>query len=136
MKLARIACDSPDGLVARLAVVQSEFHRVIDLAAAERLRLEREGATHEAALRLAAALFPASMAAALALGETFFSKTQQVIKEVDEAASIPLADVHFLIPLDPPFFRDFLAFEQHIDNAGARMGQPPAQEAFRRPVYY
>ncbi len=32
--------------------------------------------------------------------------------------------------------RDFLAFEQHIHNTGARLGHPPAQEAFRRPVYY
>jgi 2-keto-4-pentenoate hydratase/2-oxohepta-3-ene-1,7-dioic acid hydratase in catechol pathway len=136
MKLARIACDGPDGPVARLVIVQPELQRVIDLAAAERLRLERQGATHEAALRLATALFPASMAAALALGETFFSMARQAVEHADETASIPLVQAHFLPPLDPPLIRDFLAFEQHIRNAGARLKQPPAQEHFRRPVYY
>jgi 2-keto-4-pentenoate hydratase/2-oxohepta-3-ene-1,7-dioic acid hydratase in catechol pathway len=76
------------------------------------------------------------MAAALSLGETFYSATRQVVEDVDEEASIPLADVHFLPPLDPPFFRDFMAFGQHIRNASERLGQPPLQEAFRRPVYY
>ncbi len=136
MKLTRVARSSPDGPVARLAVVQLEHGRVIDLVAAERLRLERRGATPQAALRLARALFPASMAAALALGEPFFTATRQAVEEADELASISLAEAQFLAPLDPPLLRDFLAFEQHLRNAGARLDQPPPQEAFRRPVYY
>jgi 2-keto-4-pentenoate hydratase/2-oxohepta-3-ene-1,7-dioic acid hydratase in catechol pathway len=136
MKLARRACDGPDGTVARLVIVQPELQRVIDLVTAECLRQEKQGATHEAALRLATALFPSSMTAALSLGETFLSMARQAIEYADEAASIPLAQVHFLSPLDPPLIRDFLAFQQHIHNAGARLKQPPAQEPYRRPVYY
>jgi 2-keto-4-pentenoate hydratase/2-oxohepta-3-ene-1,7-dioic acid hydratase in catechol pathway len=136
MKLARIACGSPDGPVPRIVAVQPTLQRVIDLATAQCLWLEKQGATHEAALRLATALFPSSMTAALALGETFFTTARLAIEYADERASIPLADVHFLPPLDPPLIRDFLAFEQHIRNASACMGQTPAQELFRRPVYY
>jgi len=49
MKLARIAHTSPDGIIPRLVAVQPDQKRVIDLATAERLRLERLGATHKAA---------------------------------------------------------------------------------------
>jgi len=41
MKLARIAHTSPDGIIPRLVAVQPDQKRVIDLATAERLRLER-----------------------------------------------------------------------------------------------
>lgn len=134
MKLARIAHQGPDGFSARLVVVQPEMGRVIDLATSERLRLEKQGATHDAALRLATALFPSSMAAALALGETFLLAARQACAEAQ--ASLPLADAHFLPPLDPPVLRDFLAFGQHIHNASTRYGQIPAEELFRRPMYY
>jgi 2-keto-4-pentenoate hydratase/2-oxohepta-3-ene-1,7-dioic acid hydratase in catechol pathway len=136
MKLARIASYGPDGASARLVVVKPEKQQVIDLATAERLRLEKLGATHTAALRLASALFPSSMAAALSLGETFLTAAQQASESADEQACSALADARFLPPLDPPIMRDFLAFERHIHNASARLGQPPAQEPFRRPVYY
>ncbi len=77
MKLARIASHGPDGASARLVAVQPEKQRVIGLATAERLRLEHLGATPTAALRLATALFPSSMTAALALGETFLVAAHQ-----------------------------------------------------------
>ena len=41
MKLARIAYTGPDGITPRLVVAQPEQQHVIDLATAERLRLER-----------------------------------------------------------------------------------------------
>ncbi len=136
MKLARIAWHSPDGLSARLVVVQPESGRVIDLATAERLRLEKQGATHDAALRLATALYPSSMAAALSLGQPFLSAAFQTSESADEQAMFAFTEACFLPPLDPPLMRDFLAFETHIRNASARMGQSPAEELFRRPVYY
>ncbi len=136
MKLARIAYQGPDGASARLVVVQPEVQRVVDLVTAERFRLERKGATREAALRLAMALFPSSMAAALGLGEQLLVAAHQASEGADEQANLALADVCFLPPLDPPILRDFLAFEQHIRNVGARMGLPPPEEPFRRPVYY
>src|SRR5947209_734229 len=110
MKLGRMAVNGPDGAIPRLVVAQPEQQRVIDLLTAERRRLERQGATHEAALRLASALFPPSMAAAIALGDMFLVAAAQAIQSVDEEAIVPLADVHLLSPLDPPLLRDFSAF--------------------------
>lgn len=136
MKLARIAANGPDGIAARLVVVQPEVHRVIDLAIAQRLKLESHGATHEAALRLATTLFPSSMTAALSLGEVFLTTTRQMSEHPDERAIVALADVQFLPPVDPPLLRDFMAFEQHARNAGKQMGISPSEELFRRPVYY
>src|SRR5205809_5686171 len=100
MKLARIARTSPDGIIPRLVVVQPEQQRVIDLVAAERLRLERHGATHEAALRLATALFPSSMTAAIALGDAFLAAARQAAESADEEAVMPLSGIQLLPPLD------------------------------------
>jgi 2-keto-4-pentenoate hydratase/2-oxohepta-3-ene-1,7-dioic acid hydratase in catechol pathway len=136
MKLARISRYGPDGISARLVVVQPEMGRVIDLATSERLRLEKQGATHEAALRMATALYPSSMTAALSLGQPFLLAAYQTCELADEQALLALAETSFLPPLDPPLIRDFLAFETHILNASAQMGQSPAEEMFRRPVYY
>jgi 2-keto-4-pentenoate hydratase/2-oxohepta-3-ene-1,7-dioic acid hydratase in catechol pathway len=44
--------------------------------------------------------------------------------------------VRFLSPVDPPLVRDFMAFEQHARNASKQLGATPAEELFRRPVYY
>jgi 2-keto-4-pentenoate hydratase/2-oxohepta-3-ene-1,7-dioic acid hydratase in catechol pathway len=135
MKLGRIAANGPDGGVARLVVAQPEQQRVIDLLTAERLRLQRQGATYEAALRLASALFPSSMAAAIALGDTFLEATTRAVASADAAAIHPLADVKLIAPLDPPFIRDFSAFEAHGRAMQRRMGKPYPEEFLKQPVY-
>ena len=71
MKLGRIWRQGPDGDVARIVAVHPDEGRVVDLATAEGARLQQRGATTEAARRLGAALFPSSMAAAIALGTQF-----------------------------------------------------------------
>jgi 2-keto-4-pentenoate hydratase/2-oxohepta-3-ene-1,7-dioic acid hydratase in catechol pathway len=136
MKLARIAVAGPDGFIPRLAVVQEEQQRVIDLVTAERLRLERQGATHDAALRLATALFPSSMTAAIALGDAFLRAAGQAIERIAEEAVISLTDIHLLPPLDPPLIRDFTAFEQHMQNMSKRLGQPVIKQFYEMPLYY
>jgi 2-keto-4-pentenoate hydratase/2-oxohepta-3-ene-1,7-dioic acid hydratase in catechol pathway len=136
MKLARIARTGPDGVIPRLVAVEPERQRVIDLATAERLRLERQGATHEAALRLATALFPSSMAAAISLGDVFLVAARQAIETAPEEAVIPLGDLQFLSALDPPLLRDFTAFEQHVQNMSVRQGQPVFKEFYQTPPYF
>ena len=70
MKLGRILRESLEGAVPRLVVAQPEYERVIDLASAEYQRLLATGASAEAARRLASALYPGSMSAAIAAGPT------------------------------------------------------------------
>ena len=136
MKLARIARTGPDGVIPRLVAVQPEQQRVIDLATAERLRLERQGATHEAARRLATALFPSSMTAALSLGDVFLAAARQAIETAPEEAMMLLGDLPWLSPLDPPLLRDYTAFEQHVQNMSARQGQPVFKEFYQAPPYF
>jgi len=136
MKLARIAHTSPDGLIPRLVAVQPEQQRVIDLATAERLRLERQGATQEAARRLATAFFPSSMAAAISLGDVFLAAARQAIETAPQEAIMPLDDVQLLSALDPPLLRDFTAFEQHVQNMSARHGEPVFKEFYQTPPYF
>ena len=135
MKLGRIAANGPDGSVARLVVAQPEQQQVIDLLTAERLRLQRQGATYEAALRLASALFPSSMAAAIALGDAFLEAATRAMASADAAAIRRFADVKLITPLDPPFIRDFSAFEAHGRAMQRRMGKPYPEEFLKQPVY-
>lgn len=136
MKLGRRAYSGPDGLIPRLVVVQPEQQRVIDLLTAERQRLERQGATHDAAFRLATALFPSSMTAAIALGDAFLLAARQAIEHVEEEAIMPLSEVHLLPPLDPSLIRDFTAFEQHMQNMAKRLGHPMIKQFYEMPLYY
>jgi len=109
---------------------------VIDLAVAERIRLERKGATHEAARRLSTALFPSSMTAAISLGDTFLAAAEQAIETAAQEAVMPLGDLQWLPPLDPPMIRDFSAFGQHVQKKSARDGKPVFKEFFQMPVYF
>lgn len=136
MKLGRIAVQGPDGNVPRLVVAQGEQGRVIDLLTAERLRLLRQGATQAAALRLAAALFPPSMAAAIALGDLFLEAAARAVESADAEAHIALDGLHLLAPLDPPLLRDFVAFAAHVSAMSARRNVPFPPEMRKLPVYY
>src|SRR5947209_13322779 len=133
MKLGRIAIHGPDGQLPRLVIAQPERQRVIDLLTAERGRLERQGATHEAALRLATALFPPSMAAAIALGDAFLTAAAHAVKHASDEAIMPLASVQLLSPLDPPMLRDFSAFLSHIRAMTQRMGQTFSEDFLQVP---
>jgi 2-keto-4-pentenoate hydratase/2-oxohepta-3-ene-1,7-dioic acid hydratase in catechol pathway len=136
MKLGRIVLDGPDGPVARLVVVKPEQQRVVDLLTAERLRLERQGATVEAALRLGQALFPPSMAAAIALGDLFLEAAARAAANPANAALLPLAAARFLPPIDPPMLRDFSAFAQHVHNMTVGRGRPFPPQFAKLPPYY
>src|SRR5215207_8517843 len=89
MKLGRIWRQGPDGDVERLVAVHPGESRVVDLAAAESLRLQRQGATVAAARRLSAALFPSSMAAAIALGLQFTEAARRADDAAGADASLP-----------------------------------------------
>jgi len=135
MKLGRILLAGPDGYEARLVAVLPDEGLVVDLARAERLRLERRGASPEAARRLARALFPGSMAAALALGEPFLEAVARLLAGPYADAALPLQGQHWLPPVDPPVMRDCLAFEEHLRNTIGRWGPVP-DVYYRLPIYY
>jgi 2-keto-4-pentenoate hydratase/2-oxohepta-3-ene-1,7-dioic acid hydratase in catechol pathway len=143
MKLGRILRETLEGAMPRLVVVQPEHGRVIDLATAEYQRLLRTGASAEAARRLASALYPASMSAAIAAGPTFLEAIARTAASVEQgSALLPLEQVQWQAPLDPPVMRDCLAFEQHLRNslnalAAALKVTPQIPDVYYDfPIYY
>jgi 2-keto-4-pentenoate hydratase/2-oxohepta-3-ene-1,7-dioic acid hydratase in catechol pathway len=143
MKLGRILRDSLEGAVARLVVVQPEHGRVIDLATAEYQRLLDTGASADAARRLASALYPGSMSAAIAAGPTFLTAAARTAGALEEDSSVlSLGEVKWLAPIDPPVMRDCLAFEQHLRNTltalATAMNMAPRipDVYYEKPIYY
>ncbi len=136
MKLSRILRSGPDGDQSRTVAVVPEDELVIDLCVAERRRLQRKGASTDAAQRVAGALFPGSLTAALRSGEIFTQHSKQAIEERDEAALIPFSEVRWTAAIDPPVMLDASAFEQHLVNAHARGKREVPDLFYEIPVYY
>ena len=136
MKLSRILRDGPDGLQARTVAVVPEDGVVLDLRVAERRRLERAGADADAARRVAAAVFPESLAAGIAAGPLFLERAASAVQERDADATIAIADVSWISAVDPPVMQDGSAFEQHLVNAHARGKRTVPDLFYEAPVYY
>lgn len=137
MKLGRILRESLDESVPRLVVAQPEQNRVIDLVTAEYDRLQREGASAEAARRLANAFFPSSMAAAIGSGPLFLTAVQKTVASLqDERAIVPMDGIVWLPPIDPPVMRDCLVFETHLRNSFMKILGKVPEQYYEMPIYY
>ena len=135
MKLGRIWRDSPDGPVTRIVAVHPDEERVVDLAVAKAITLKRGGADDLPARRLATAYFPASMSAAIGLGDTFVSAAADADAEGGDEASLPFADVRWAPPLDPPVIRDSMTFPGHMKQVAELVG-PPNPQFFKTPGFF
>jgi hypothetical protein len=100
MKLGRVTATGPDGPDTRLVGVLPDEGVVVDLAVAERLRLTRAGADPVAARRIAAALFPPSMAAAIGGGPAFTDAAGRALAEPPDEAVSKLDAVTWATPID------------------------------------
>lgn len=135
MRIGRIRHDGPDGAEARIVVAADVSAPWVDLRTFLRLRYERAGATPASARRLAEALAPGSLTAALEAGEAFLEAARAAAADTSGDA-LASADVRLLAPVDPPAYRDFMAFEEHFVNAGRRLGSEPASVLYELPVSY
>ena len=137
MKVGRVLRESLDGAVPRLVVVQPEHEHVIDLSTAEYQRLLSTGASADAARRLAFALFPGSMSAAIAAGPTFLAAAARTVASVEDGSAVlPLGPAQWLAPIDPPVMRDCLAFEQHLRNTFLKSLPKVPDQHYQMPLYY
>lgn len=136
MKLGRIQVETADGPIARLVAVHPEEARIVDLATAERLRLEARGATTSAARQLATALFPGSMKQAIALGSTLLEAIHTAVNARGADASFPIEGQVWLAAVDPPVLRDGITFEQHLLNYHAQIGHQMNPLHYEIPGYY
>lgn len=136
MHIGRIRRTGLDGAVSRLVEVRPEEGVVIDLATAECIRLLAFGAEPIAAQRISAALFPGSLTAALQAGPAFLESVARAAKSPADEARLPLGEVEWLCPVDPPVMRDASAFEQHLINAHKRGNRRVPAYFYEVPVYY
>jgi 2-keto-4-pentenoate hydratase/2-oxohepta-3-ene-1,7-dioic acid hydratase in catechol pathway len=132
MRIARSEHRTPDGPEARVVVAGPEGWN--DVRVVERLRLERRGATPAAAALLATALVPGSLARGLDLGDEFGEALERAAEDSSGDAAVEPA--RFLVPVDPPAYRDFMAFEQHFVDAGRRFGHTAPDVLYELPVSY
>ena len=139
MQIARFGVPGPDGEEARVAVAADAApDRWIDARRAHALRLERAGASAEGARRIAAAVLPGSLSAALAGGEILFEALRAATELADDNALVP-AGARVLAPIDPAAYRDFMAFEGHFVNGAKRLrgdDAEPAPVLYELPVSY
>jgi 2-keto-4-pentenoate hydratase/2-oxohepta-3-ene-1,7-dioic acid hydratase in catechol pathway len=135
LRFARVAHEGPDGIEPRIVVARPDADAWIDLRAAERLRLERAGASASAARRLASALAPGSLTAALEGGPAFSEAAERAALEADPE-TFARDGARLLRPIDPPAYRDFMAFEEHFVNALRRRGRTPPDVLYELPVSY
>jgi 2-keto-4-pentenoate hydratase/2-oxohepta-3-ene-1,7-dioic acid hydratase in catechol pathway len=136
MKFSTVLRDGPDGLRPRPVAVLPDDEVVIDLCTAERLAMTSEGATPEAALRAAIAVFPPSLSHAVAAGPRFLERAAAAIDTREAASVIPFSDVVWASAIDPPVMIDGSAFEQHLVNAHARGKREVPDLFYEVPVYY
>jgi 2-keto-4-pentenoate hydratase/2-oxohepta-3-ene-1,7-dioic acid hydratase in catechol pathway len=121
--------------VTRIVAVHPDEERVVDLAAAKATALRRGGAAEQPARRLANAYFPASMSAAIGLGDTLLTGAAVAESEGGDDASLPFADVRWAPPLDPPVIRDSMTFPGHMKQVAELVG-PPNPQFFKTPGFF
>lgn len=136
MKLGRYIVDGPDGPVKRICMVLPDEGRVIDLRAAEILRMQAEGATAEGALRYASVVFPESMSAAIALGDLFLERAEEAAEKFGDDASLRMEGIQWASACDPSVVRDGLTFTKHIRGFHEKMNIKPAAALLDIPGYF
>jgi 2-keto-4-pentenoate hydratase/2-oxohepta-3-ene-1,7-dioic acid hydratase in catechol pathway len=136
VKLGRVLAPGPDGPEPRIIVAGAAGEPPVDLRVAERLRLERSGATPVAAARISTALVPSSMTAALAGGQAFLEVACRAAVDASGDAVLAPAEAPLIAPLDPPTFRDFMAFSEHFETAHRIGGREPPAVLYELPVSY
>jgi 2-keto-4-pentenoate hydratase/2-oxohepta-3-ene-1,7-dioic acid hydratase in catechol pathway len=136
VKFGRIQIATPDGDQSRIVAVQPDRGAVVDLGRAYALTLLRRGATAEAAARVARAVFPSSMADALAAGPAFRDAADQAMDAADDAMT-PIGELTWAAAVDPPVIRDGLTFPLHMQHFSEKVGGGlPNPQIFKTPPYF
>jgi 2-keto-4-pentenoate hydratase/2-oxohepta-3-ene-1,7-dioic acid hydratase in catechol pathway len=134
MQIGRVSIDGPDGPEVRIVVAHDDHpDRWVDLRTAERLRLQRRGATADAARRISTASVPGSLTRALEGGDAFFDAAAAAL---ESAEGLLDPAPRLIAPVDPPGYRDFMAFERHFRFSYERRGAPVPDVLYELPVSY
>jgi 2-keto-4-pentenoate hydratase/2-oxohepta-3-ene-1,7-dioic acid hydratase in catechol pathway len=132
-----------DGSGSRAAIgAATETNDIVDLALAYQSWLEQRGLSPEASLRVATALIPGDMVAFIEGGEVSREAAEQALDWARQQGSngpwtLSWDHTQRLCPVPkPPLLRDFMAFEEHMQNIYPKLGRPIPPEWYRFPVYY
>lgn len=150
MKLLQFGTDGPSGRRRHLgALVRGSVDEgtVVDLTAAARAVLARDGVSAAGVPRIADVLAPASMMAFIQAGDAARDLAERAVEltvdggvETDDFGArlrYEGTEVTVLPAITaPPMLRDFMAFEQHLLNVFPRLGREIPGEWYERPVYY
>lgn len=143
MRFVTFAIDTRLGRVQRLGVLDAGGN-IVDLNSTLRIALKESGsATADGAAHIANALLPGSMRRFLEGGEMSLDAARRALDFADgfdgddSDLRFRPQDVTPLAPVtDPPLIRDFMAFQEHVDNIYPRLGRQIPDEWFEMPVYY
>lgn len=146
MRLVSYRIPSPLGPLVRIGAA-THSGDIVDLELSYRHGLIADGATEQAAARISQALLPSSMTAFIEGGARSFEAARDALawaQEQQEAAApntvrlrYQPAQIEMLAPVpDAPFLRDFMAFEEHLQNIYPKLGREIPPEWYELPVYY
>jgi 2-keto-4-pentenoate hydratase/2-oxohepta-3-ene-1,7-dioic acid hydratase in catechol pathway len=110
--------------------------QLVDIARAAEAALRRRGASRGRAAQLAAAAFPASLTQVLSGGSALTDAVRRLLDEPAEDSWIDPGGMHLDCPVDPPSYRDFMSFDEHVRNTYAPGGRPPPEVLYQLPAYY
>jgi 2-keto-4-pentenoate hydratase/2-oxohepta-3-ene-1,7-dioic acid hydratase in catechol pathway len=145
VKLVSFQVATPVGPIVRIGAVDAN-NDYVDLAAAWAGFATSIGSTPDAAVRLAAAIFPPDMVGFIATSDVGMDAARQALAWAADhpdqdglAARVRYApgDLELLPPVPrPPLLRDFMAFETHLRNIYPRLGREIPPEWYNLPIYY
>lgn len=135
MYLARSHSLGADGPELRILVSNDPASGWLDLRASAARLLSRAGATHEGSVRVAAAIAPSSLTAALAAGSAFHDTAQAVLADRSGLLDV-IVEPALACPVDPPSYRDYMAFERHFRFGYQWRGVPVPDVMYQLPVAY
>jgi 2-keto-4-pentenoate hydratase/2-oxohepta-3-ene-1,7-dioic acid hydratase in catechol pathway len=133
MYLARRGHKGPDGIEPRIVVTDDPSRGWVDVRRWQALALERKGAAREGARRVATALVPSSMSAALSAGEAFLEAARTAALKGEPQ---PIDESDFLAALDPTGYRDFMTFEGHFSYGYKWQGLQVPAVMYELPISY
>lgn len=150
MKLLQFGTKTPAGRRRHLgALIQgsADAGTVVDLSAAARSVLARDGVSKAGIPAVSAALAPADMLAFIQAGSPARELADRAVEyavevgdEIDPyGCSLQYStDGVTILPAitAPPMLRDFMAFERHLTNIFPKLGREIPEEWYRRPVFY
>jgi len=116
---------------------------VVDLRGAYLWDCRRQGSEPDAALMLALSSVTALVEAWELIGEAwlddlrFHFQTACTARNDDALnCTLPLSAVEFTIPVQPRSFRDFYAFQQHVERCRSNRGAEMVPQWYEMPVFY